>query len=77
MTDEENQLMRALWDALHEAAYEYCFRCHQFLDETIHDGCGKVCHYPKTQCFVRKWLNVLQESKKIFESVAENQKAGE
>lgn len=59
MTKEETQLMRDIWDALHEAAYEYCYKCHELNDDFIHSECGIKCPYQRNRCFVQSWCRIL------------------
>ena len=61
MTDSEKT--RRLWDALYEATFEICHPCQEYVNCFSDDHCGLKCPHPDRKCFVRQWLQVLDETR--------------
>ena len=63
---ERDRLMKIqaeLYQDLHEAACEMCIPCWEANGmNTDSDDFGKSCPFPKSECFVKQWLETLKKA---------------
>lgn len=53
-----------LYQDLHEAACEMCIPCWEANGmNTDSDEFGKSCPFPKSECFVKQWLETLKKAR--------------